>query len=163
MWNLHLDTKQVLLLWKTTQKSLRTINFSYVFAEINKQFSEYSAKKLGTTCNLTAAIRMLRRFLNNWFWKTRYCYFLYKCTKKRNNPYKELSRDNDRKNLCNTVAIQVGQPRNLLWSSSSIRTEDGGRKSLVACVCQLLTWRIFISCWRHEFSVWENNCQPTHL
>ena len=39
--------------------------------------------------------------------------------------------------LCNTSAIQGGQPRNLLGSSSSIWTEDGGRKSSATCVYQL--------------------------
>ena len=41
------------------------------------------------------------------------------------------------KDLCNTVAIQGGQPRHLLCSSSSIRTEEGGRKVPANCVCQL--------------------------
>ena len=40
---------------------------------------------------------------------------------------------------CNTAAIQGGQPSTLLCSSSSIRTEEGGRKILTNCVCQLQT------------------------
>ena len=32
------------------------------------------------------------------------------------------------KDLCDTAAVQGGQPRNFLCSSSSIRTEEGGRK-----------------------------------
>ena len=41
------------------------------------------------------------------------------------------------KDLCDTIAIQGGQPRDLLCSSSSIRTEKGGRKNSTNCVCQL--------------------------
>ena len=57
------------------------------------------------------------------------------------------------KDLCDTVAIQGGQPRDLLCSNSSIRTEEGGR-NLTNCVCHLQTWRICISSWCREFSVW---------
>ena len=38
------------------------------------------------------------------------------------------------KDLCNTTAIQGEQPRHLLCSGSSIRTEDGGRKISTNCV-----------------------------
>ena len=41
------------------------------------------------------------------------------------------------KNLCYIAAIQGGQPRNFLYSSPSIRTEEGGRKISANCVCQL--------------------------
>ena len=41
------------------------------------------------------------------------------------------------KDLCDTAEIQGGQPRNFLRSSSSIRTEEGGRKISANCVCQL--------------------------
>ena len=41
------------------------------------------------------------------------------------------------KDLCDTAAIEGGQHRILLCSSSSIRTEDGGRKLSANCVCQL--------------------------
>ena len=60
----------------------------------------------------------------------------------------------EQKDLCNTVAIQGGQPRNLLCSSSSIRMEGGGREIWANCVCQLWTWKICISSWRHDFCVW---------
>ena len=36
--------------------------------------------------------------------------------------------------------------------------EEGGRKISTNCVCQLKTWRIGLSSWRHEFSVWLLNC-----
>ena len=38
--------------------------------------------------------------------------------------------------LCDTTAIQSGQTRHLLCSSSSIWTEDGGRKVSANCVCR---------------------------
>ena len=43
------------------------------------------------------------------------------------------------KDLCDTAAIQGGQHRDLLCSSSSFRTEDGGRKNSANCVGQLQT------------------------
>ena len=39
--------------------------------------------------------------------------------------------------ICVTAAIESGQPRDLLCSTSSIWTEDGGRKVSANCVCQL--------------------------
>ena len=47
--------------------------------------------------------------------------------------------------LCDTAAIQGGQPKDVLCSSSSFWTEEGGRKMSTNCVCQLKTWRICIS------------------
>ena len=41
------------------------------------------------------------------------------------------------KDFCDTAPIQGGQPRDFLCSSSSIRTEEGGRKISTNCVCQL--------------------------
>ena len=41
------------------------------------------------------------------------------------------------KNLCDTAKIQCGQTRKFLGSSSSVRTEEGGRKNSTNCVCQL--------------------------
>ena len=45
--------------------------------------------------------------------------------------------DRPNRRICDTVAIQGGQPRDFLCSSSSIRTEEGGRKISANCVCQL--------------------------
>ena len=46
--------------------------------------------------------------------------------------------DRPNRRICVTLfAIQGGQPRELLCSSSSIRTEKGGRKISTNCVCQL--------------------------
>ena len=41
------------------------------------------------------------------------------------------------KDLCDTAAIQGGQPRDLLCSRSSFWAEKGGRKPSRNCVCQL--------------------------
>ena len=41
------------------------------------------------------------------------------------------------KDLCDTAAIQGGQPRDLFCSSLSLRTEEGGIKFSTNCVCQL--------------------------
>ena len=58
------------------------------------------------------------------------------------------------KDLCDTTAIQGRQPRHVFCSSSSIRSEEGGREISTNFVCQLKTWSICISSRRHEFSVW---------
>ena len=42
-----------------------------------------------------------------------------------------------KKDLCDTAAIQGGQPRDLLCSRSSNRTEERVRKISAKCVCQL--------------------------
>ena len=43
----------------------------------------------------------------------------------------------EQKDFCDTAAIQSGQPRDILRSSSSIRTEERGRKISRTCVCKL--------------------------
>ena len=58
------------------------------------------------------------------------------------------------KDFCDIAEIQDGQPRNFLCSSSFIRTEERGSKISANCVCQLQTWWIIKSSWRHDFSVW---------
>ena len=45
--------------------------------------------------------------------------------------------DRPNRRICDTAAIQGGQPRNFLCSSWSIRTEEGGRKFSADCVFQL--------------------------
>ena len=82
MWYLQLGTKHTLSSWHAIQYSLLTIYFSEVVAETKRLFFEKFVWKLGITCNITAAIWLLQRFLNKWIWKTRYYYFLYKPTKK---------------------------------------------------------------------------------
>ena len=43
----------------------------------------------------------------------------------------------DRPNRKICVTLQGGRPRNFLCSSSSVCTEEGGRKISAICVCQL--------------------------
>ena len=83
MWCLQLGRKHILSPWREKQYSSLTVCFWYVFAEMKRLFFEEIVKKLGITCNILAAIWLLRRFLNKGIWKTRYHYFWYKPTKKR--------------------------------------------------------------------------------
>ena len=82
LWYLQLGMKNILSSWRAVLYSLLTIYFSYVLAEIKRLFFEKIVEKLGITCNITAGIWLLRRFLNEWIWKTRYCYYFYKPTEK---------------------------------------------------------------------------------
>ena len=49
---------------------------------MKRLFFEKFVWQLGNTCNITAALWFLRRFLKKWIWNTRYYYFSYKPTKK---------------------------------------------------------------------------------
>ena len=83
MWYLQLGRRHILSSWQRIQYTLLTIYFSYGFKEIMRLVFEKFVLKLGITCNITtAAIWLLRPFLNNWFWKTRHFYYLLKPTKK---------------------------------------------------------------------------------
>ena len=90
MWNWQL---KILSLWKTTQESLHTLYFLYLFAEIKKSFSEYSAKNLGITCNFAAAIRISCRNFNKWIWKDKLSILVVQIyQKKKEWPYMEIYR-----------------------------------------------------------------------
>ena len=81
----------------------------YVFAEVNKHFSEDSAKKLGITCNITVAIRVSCRYFDKWIWKDKllvldvqpyqkrkeWPYMRIYRPQKGNNSFKEVSCDTD--------------------------------------------------------------------
>ena len=82
VYYLQLGRKHNLSSRQTKQHSLLTMFNSYPSKKIKRLSFEEFAKKLGLTCNFTAAIWLLNLFRMKRDWKTIYHHFLYKPTTK---------------------------------------------------------------------------------
>ena len=62
--------------------------------------------------------------------------------------------DRANRKICDSAAVQCGQAWEFLCSSLIICKEEGGREVSTSCLCELLTWRIYLFTWCNEFCIW---------